>query len=283
MPVVEIEKLTKTYRVYQKKEGLGASLKGLFSRTHRNVEAVRGIDLTVDEGEFVAFLGPNGAGKTTSFRITVGMIQPESGRVRFLGRDISTLPMYKRARLGIGYLSQEPSVFQRLSVEDNLYAICETLGMTRTQRRRKVSELLDQFGLRVVRKNLARNVSGGERRKLEIARALITNPRLILLDEPFSGVDPKAVEELRSEILRLRSSGIAILLTDHNVHETLRVTDRSYVIHEGVVVSAGTPAELVNDPRVREVYLGNTFRGDEFQPPPPRPAPLVLPPYDQWR
>jgi len=244
---------------------------------------VNRVSYRVNDGEIVGLLGPNGAGKTTSFRITVGMIQPESGRVRFLGRDISTLPMYKRARLGIGYLSQEPSVFQRLSVEDNLYAICETLGMTRTQRRRKVSELLDQFGLRVVRKNLARNVSGGERRKLEIARALITNPRLILLDEPFSGVDPKAVEELRSEILRLRSSGIAILLTDHNVHETLRVTDRSYVIHEGVVVSAGTPAELVNDPRVREVYLGNTFRGDEFQPPPPRPAPLVLPPYDQWR
>ena len=227
---------------------------------------VNRVSYRVDDGEIVGLLGPNGAGKTTSFRMTVGMIQPESGRVRFLGQDVTDLPMYKRARRGIGYLLQEPSVFQRLTVEENLSAICETMSLTRKQRRRQVEELLDQFGLRVVRKNLARNVSGGERRKLEIARALITNPRLILLDEPFSGVDPKAVEELRNEILRLRSDGIAILLTDHNVHETLRVTDRSYVIHEGLVVSAGTPHELVNDPRVRETYLGNTFKGDEFRP-----------------
>ena len=225
------------------------------------------VSYSVDDGEIVGLLGANGAGKTTSFRMTVGMIQPESGRVRFLGRDVTHLPMYKHARRGIGYLSQEPSVFQRLNVEENLLAICETMRFTRRQRRRKVEELLDQFGLRVVRKNSARHVSGGERRKLEIARALITNPRLILLDEPFSGVDPKAVEELRREIQRLRSDGIAILLTDHNVHETLKVTDRSYVIHEGQVVSAGTPHELVNDPRVRETYLGNTFKGDEFQPP----------------
>ncbi|MBU0618033.1 MAG: LPS export ABC transporter ATP-binding protein [Planctomycetes bacterium] len=224
------------------------------------------VSYSVDDGEIVGLLGPNGAGKTTSFRMTVGMIQPEAGRVRFLGRDVTHLPMYKRARRGIGYLSQEPSVFQRLNVEENLLAICETMRFTRRQRRRKVEELLDQFGLRVVRKNSARHVSGGERRKLEIARALITNPRLILLDEPFSGVDPKAVEELRREIQRLRSDGIAILLTDHNVHETLKVTDRSYVIHEGQVVSAGTPHELVNDPRVRETYLVNTFKGDEFQP-----------------
>jgi lipopolysaccharide export system ATP-binding protein len=224
------------------------------------------VSYCVDDGEIVGLLGPNGAGKTTSFRMTVGMIQPEAGRVRFLDRDVTHLPMYKRARRGIGYLSQEPSVFQRLTVEENLLAICETMRFTRQQRRRKADELLDQFGLRVVRKNYAKNVSGGERRKLEIARALITNPRLILLDEPFSGVDPKAVEELRREIQRLRGDGIAILLTDHNVHETLKVTDRSYVIHEGQVVSAGTPHELVNDPRVRETYLGNTFRGDEFQP-----------------
>ena len=224
------------------------------------------VSYTVDDGEIVGLLGPNGAGKTTSFRMTVGMIQPESGRVRFLDRDVTGLPMFKRARRGIGYLSQEPSVFQRLTVADNLMAICETMRFTRQQRRRKVDELLGQFGLNLVRKNLARNVSGGERRKLEIARALITNPRLILLDEPFSGVDPKAVEELRNEILRLRGDGIAILLTDHNVHETLKVTDRSYVIHEGKVVSAGTPHELVNDARVRETYLGNTFKGDEFEP-----------------
>lgn len=224
------------------------------------------VSYEVDDGEIVGLLGPNGAGKTTSFRMTVGMIQPESGRVRFLGQDVTQLPMYKRARRGIGYLSQEPSVFQRLTVEDNLMAICETMRFTRRERLQKVEELLEQFGLRVVRKNPAKNVSGGERRKLEIARALITNPRLILLDEPFSGVDPKAVEELRNEIQRLRENGIAILLTDHNVHETLKVTDRSYVIFQGQVVSAGTPHELINDPRVRETYLGNTFRGDEFQP-----------------
>ena len=224
------------------------------------------VSYRVDDGEIVGLLGPNGAGKTTSFRMTVGMIQPEGGRVRFLDRDVTHLPMYKRARRGIGYLSQEPSVFQRLTVEENLLAICETMRFTRRQRRQKADELLDQFGLRIVRKNSAKNVSGGERRKLEIARALITNPRLILLDEPFSGVDPKAVEELRREIQRLRGDGIAILLTDHNVHETLKVTDRSYVIHEGQVVSAGTPHELVNDPRVRETYLGDTFKGDEFEP-----------------
>jgi lipopolysaccharide export system ATP-binding protein len=198
--------------------------------------------------------------------MTVGMITPDAGRVRFLRKDVTDLPMYKRARRGIGYLSQETSVFQRLAVEDNLMAICETMRLTHRQRQRKVEELLDQFGLQVVRKNLAKNVSGGERRKLEIARALVTNPRLILLDEPFSGVDPKAVEELRNDILRLRHEHIAILLTDHNVHETLKVTDRSYVIHEGQVISDGTPHQLVNDPKVRETYLGNTFKGDEFGP-----------------
>jgi lipopolysaccharide export system ATP-binding protein len=224
------------------------------------------VSYRVDEGEIVGLLGPNGAGKTTSFRMTVGMITPDAGRVRFLGKDVTDLPMYKRARRGIGYLSQEPSVFQRLTVEDNLMAICETMRLTRKQRRRRVEQLLEQFGLQIVRTNLAKYISGGERRKLEIARALVTNPRLILLDEPFTGVDPKAVEELRDEILRLRSDHIAILLTDHNVHETLKATDRSYVIHEGQVVSDGTPHQIVNDPKVRETYLGNTFKGDEFQP-----------------
>jgi len=224
------------------------------------------VTFRVDEREIVGLLGANGAGKTTSFRMTVGMIAADEGQVIFDHADISGLPMYQRARRGMGYLSQEPSVFQRLTVEDNLLAICETLRLTRKERERKVAELLDQFGLTIVRKNLAKNVSGGERRKLEIARALITQPRLILLDEPFSGVDPKAVEELRNEILKLRDRGIAILLTDHNVHETLRVTDRSYVIHEGRVISDGTPQKLINDPLVRDHYLGNTFKGDEFGP-----------------
>jgi lipopolysaccharide export system ATP-binding protein len=222
------------------------------------------VSFQVHEREIVGLLGANGAGKTTSFRITIGMIRPDAGQVLLYGTDVSHLPMYQRARRGMGYLSQEPSVFQRLTVEENLLAICETMRFSRRERRRKVDQLLEQFGLSVVRRNLARDISGGERRKLEIARSLITEPRVILLDEPFSGVDPKTVEELRNEVFKLRDSGIAILLTDHNVHETLRVTDRSYVIHEGRVISAGTPRELINDPKVRETYLGNTFRGDEF-------------------
>lgn len=222
------------------------------------------VSYSVDAGEIVGLLGSNGAGKTTSFRMTVGMIRPEGGTVRFDGGDVTALPMYQRARRGMGYLSQEPSVFQKLTVEQNLMAICETLKLARAERRKKVEALLEQFGLGIVRGNLAKTVSGGERRKLEIARALVTDPKLILLDEPFSGVDPKAVEDLRREIERLRTKGIAILLTDHNVHETLKATDRSYVIHEGKVISDGTPHELINDPRVRETYLGNTFKGDEF-------------------
>ncbi len=235
-------------------------------KTYSGRTVVNDVHFCVEDGEIVGLLGPNGAGKTTSFRITVGMIRADGGRIAFLGRDITALPMYKRARAGIGYLSQEPSVFQRLTVEANLMAIAETMRFNRKQRRETVEHLLEQFSLRHVRANLARHISGGERRKLEIARALITNPRLILLDEPFSGVDPKAVEELRAEILRLRQHGIAILLTDHNVRETLKTTDRSYVIHQGRVISDGTPHELINDPRVRATYLGNTFRGDEFLP-----------------
>lgn len=235
-------------------------------KSYNGRKVVNSVSYQVADGEIVGLLGKNGAGKTTSFRMTVGMIEPDGGRVKFLDQDITGLPMFQRARRGIGYLSQEPSVFQRLTVEENLRAICETMRFSRRERKQRIEQLLEQFGLRIVRQNLARTVSGGERRKLEIARALITNPRLILLDEPFSGVDPIAVEDLRREILRLRESGIAILLTDHNVHATLKVTDRSYVIFEGQVLSSGTPRELINDPQVRETYLGNTFRGDEFGP-----------------
>jgi lipopolysaccharide export system ATP-binding protein len=226
------------------------------------------VSFTVEDGEIVGLLGRNGAGKTTSFRMSVGMISPDAGSVRFLGTDVTRLPMYKRARRGMGYLSQEPSVFQRLSVEQNLLAIAETMRFTRAARLQKVEELLEQFGLRAVRANAARTVSGGERRKLEIARALITNPKLILLDEPFSGVDPIAVEGLRHEILRLRERGIALLVTDHNVRETLKVTDRSYVLDQGRVIAVGTPQEIISDPRVREAYLGHTFEGTEFGLPP---------------
>jgi lipopolysaccharide export system ATP-binding protein len=219
----------------------------------------------VGKAEIVGLLGRNGAGKTTSFRITIGMITPDGGQVLLHGKNISDLPMYKRAQLGMGYLSQEPSIFTRLSVEENLLAILETTPLRRRQRRVRCFELLEQFGLTTTRKQEARTLSGGERRKLEIARALVTSPTIILLDEPFSGVDPITVESLQEEILRLREQRrISILLTDHNVRDTLRVTDRSYIIHEGKVFREGTPTDLINDQKVRAVYLGHTFNGDEF-------------------
>lgn len=227
---------------------------------------VNDVSFVVRAGEIVGLLGRNGAGKTTSFRMAIGMIEPNAGRVFFRGEEVTDLPMYKRAQRGMGYLSQEPSVFQRLTVEQNLLAILETLeGVDRRERRRRAEVLMKQFGLYELRDQPARTLSGGERRKLEIARAMVTGPSLMLLDEPFSGVDPIAVEELQREIRRLRSEhGIAILLTDHNVRETLSVTDRSYIIFEGKVLTEGTPRDLINDPIVRKTYLGSTFRGDEF-------------------
>ena len=222
------------------------------------------VSFYVSQGEIVGLLGRNGAGKTTTFRMTIGMIIPNEGTVIFDGQDVTRLPMYKRARRGMGYLSQEPSVFQRLTVRENLYAILEIMHMPRQQRIRKADSLLDQFGLTHVQNQQARTLSGGERRKLEIARALVTNPTMILLDEPFSGVDPIAVEDLQREIRALRDQKISILLTDHNVRETLTVTDRSYIIDNGKVLREGPPRELVNDELVRRTYLGHTFRGDEF-------------------
>jgi len=220
----------------------------------------------VGQGEIVGLLGPNGAGKPTSFRIPVGLITPEDGTVIFNGQDITHLPMYKRVQLGMGYLSQESSVFTRLTVEENLLAILETLRISSRAQRERCGHLLEQFGLLKVRRQHARTLSGGEKRKLEIARALIINPTLILLDEPFSGVDPKAVEDLQREILRLKQEhNIAILLTDHNVRETLRVTDRAYIIHEGKLMAQGKPSDLVNNELVRKTYLGEHFRADEFQ------------------
>jgi lipopolysaccharide export system ATP-binding protein len=222
------------------------------------------VSIKVHQGEIVGLLGRNGAGKTTSFRMTIGMITPDDGEVLFNGQNITKMPMFKRARSGMGYLSQEPSIFQRLTVRQNLLAILETMNLTRGDRRSQCDHLLDQFGLTVQQKQLARTLSGGERRKLEIARALVTNPTMILLDEPFSGVDPIAVEDLQREILALRERGISILLTDHNVRETLTVTDRSYIMDSGKVLREGQPRDLVNDELVRKTYLGRTFRGDEF-------------------
>ncbi len=225
------------------------------------------IGISVAERSIVGLLGRNGAGKTTTFRMVIGMIVPEGGTVIFEGMNITKLPMYKRARFGLGYLSQEPSVFQRLSVRDNLLAILETMSISSAERDQKADMLIERFGLGEVVNSQARFLSGGERRKLEIARAMITNPSLILLDEPFSGVDPIAVEELQGEIRRLVASGVSILITDHNVERTLEVADKAYIIDHGKVIGAGSPREIIQNELIRKSYLGHTFKGDEFDEP----------------
>lgn len=225
---------------------------------------VNEISITIARQSIVGLLGRNGAGKTTTFRMIIGMITPDGGEISFKGGDIADLPMYKRARLGIGYLSQEPSIFQRLSVRNNLYAILETMSITKSQRDSKADMLIERFGLNEVSESQGRFLSGGERRKLEIARAMVTEPSLILLDEPFSGVDPIAVEDLQTEIRQLVDSGVSILITDHNVERTLEVVDKAYIIDHGKVIGSGTPAEVVHNPTVKKLYLGNTFEGDEF-------------------
>jgi lipopolysaccharide export system ATP-binding protein len=225
---------------------------------------VNQVSITVEQRTIVGLLGRNGAGKTTTFRMVIGMIIPNSGTVVFEGTEVTKMPMFKRARFGMGYLSQEPSVFQRLSVRDNLLAILETMSVTSQERKRKADELIGRFALEEVALSQARFLSGGERRKLEIARAMVTNPSLILLDEPFSGVDPIAVEELQTEIRRLVASGVSILITDHNVERTLEVSDKAYIIDHGKVIASGSPAEVVKNELVRKSYLGHTFKGDEF-------------------
>jgi lipopolysaccharide export system ATP-binding protein len=225
---------------------------------------VNQVSISVARQSIVGLLGRNGAGKTTTFRMTIGMIVPEAGSVIFEGGDVTALPMFKRARLGMGYLSQEPSIFQRLSVRDNLVAILETMSLTRAERNARADALIERFGLKEVAGSHGRFLSGGERRKLEIARAMVTNPSLILLDEPFSGVDPITVEELQHEIRRLTASGVSILITDHNVERTLEVVDKAYIIDHGKVIAAGTPAQIVRNETVRASYLGDIFDGDEF-------------------
>jgi len=225
---------------------------------------VDGVSLSIEQRSIVGLLGRNGAGKTTSFRMIMGMVTPDRGEVMFEGREVTRLPMFKRARLGVGYLSQEPSIFQRLSVRDNLLAILETMSMPRATRREKANRLIERFHLTEVAHSHGRFLSGGERRKLEIARAMVTDPSLILLDEPFSGVDPIAVEDLQQEIRHLNSSGVSILITDHNVQRTLEVVDKAYIIDHGNVMAEGTPGQIIRNDKVRELYLGNTFAGDEF-------------------
>lgn len=259
MAIIEIEGLAKSYRVYQKQEGLLASVRGLFHRAYREVSAVRGIDLKVDAGEFVAFLGPNGAGKTTTFYMIVGLIRPNGGQIWLDNTEITDYPMYRRARLGIGYLAQEASVFRKLSVEDNLMAVMELSDMTRQERKERQESLLEEFGLTRIRKSLGIQLSGGERRRTEIARALALKPNFILLDEPFAGVDPIAVEDIQMIVSNLKDKNIGILITDHNVHETLSITDRAYLLFEGKILKQGTAAQLADDEQVRKVYLGKNF------------------------
>ncbi len=225
---------------------------------------VDNISISIAQRSIVGLLGRNGAGKTTTFRMIMGMINPEAGSVIFEGLDITKLPMYKRARLGIGYLSQEPSIFQRLSVRDNLYAILETMSITKAERNKKADMLIERFALTEVVNSQGRFLSGGERRKLEIARAMVTDPSLILLDEPFSGVDPIAVEDLQGEITRLVASGVSILITDHNVERTLEVCDQAYIIDHGKVIGEGPPAEIIQNELVIKNYLGNTFADREL-------------------
>ncbi len=228
-------------------------------KKYKNRIVANNVSLMVQQGEIVGLLGPNGAGKTTSFYMIVGMVKPNSGKIFLDNIDITKEPMYRRAQLGIGYLPQEASVFRKLSIEDNLYAILEMTRLTKKEQQLKAEKLLDEFGLIHVRKNLGDQLSGGERRRTEIARALATDPKFILLDEPFAGVDPIAVEDIQHVIKKLKEKNIGILITDHNVHETLNITDRAYLLYSGSVIKSGTAEDLANDEQVRKVYLGENF------------------------
>ena len=230
------------------------------TKSYKGRKVVDGISLRIDQGEVVGLLGPNGAGKTTTFYIIVGLVSPDAGQVLLDGIDISCLPLYLRARNGISYLPQEPSIFRKLTVEENIMAILETLPLTAHQRRERLEELIEELGLQQVRRSHGYLLSGGERRRVEIARSLVISPSFILLDEPFSGIDPLTVIDIQNIILQLRNSGIGILLTDHNVRETLQVTDRAYIISSGRLFRAGSPQVLGNDAEVKRIYLGDNFR-----------------------
>ncbi len=228
-------------------------------KEYRQSRVVNGVSITVDAGEIVGLLGPNGAGKTTTFNMVVGLIRPDQGAVKFHTRDITRLPMHKRARLGMGYLTQEPSIFRKLTVEQNILAILETCRLSRAERPVRLKYLLDELDMARLAKSKAYTLSGGEKRRLEITRALVTSPKLLLLDEPFSGIDPIAVYEVQKIVRRLKEGGLGILITDHNVRETLKLVDRAYLIHKGEVVYEGVAEQLVNDPKAREIYLGPEF------------------------
>ena len=226
-------------------------------------KVVNSVDVRVDGGEVVGLLGPNGAGKTTIFYMMVGLLRPNSGKITLNGEEISSLPMYMRARKGLGYLPQEPSVFRKLSVEDNLMAILETLPVSKEERRERLENLLNELGLATLRKQKAYSLSGGERRRVEITRALVLSPCFILLDEPFAGIDPIAVLDIQSIVCQLKSKGIGIIITDHNVRETLGVCDRAYILNEGVILEEGTPERIARSRKARKIYLGEGFKLSE--------------------
>lgn len=230
------------------------------TKSYKGRKVVDGVSIRMGQGEVVGLLGPNGAGKTTTFYIIVGLTSADAGKVLLDGVDISSFPMYLRARNGISYLPQEPSVFRKLTVEENLVAILETIPMAANRRRERLEELLEEFGLQQVRRSYGYLLSGGERRRVEVARCLVISPSFVLLDEPFAGIDPLAVVDIQRIILQLKAAGIGVLLTDHNVRETLQVTDRAYIISGGRIFRSGTPEELGNDTEVKRVYLGDNFR-----------------------
>ena len=232
------------------------SLVKIFSRR----KVVNGVSISISQGQIVGLLGPNGAGKTTTFRMVVGLLTPNKGKVYLNDRPITRLPMYKRARLGMNYLPQEPSIFRKMTVEENIMSIIETLGYARNKRKAILEGLLEDFGVTHIRKSVAYTLSGGERRRVEIARALVTNPKFILLDEPFTGIDPIAVEEIQNIVAGLKRKGIGILITDHSVRETLAITERAYIIADGVILTEGTSEFLINDPEARKIYLGERFK-----------------------
>ena len=229
-------------------------------KKYKNTEVVKGVSIDIEQGEIVGLLGPNGAGKTTTFYMITGMITPSSGEVKLDQNLITYMPMYKRARLGIGYLAQEASVFTKLSVEDNLKLALELTELNKVQQQARLEQLLEEFSINHIRKNIAMTLSGGERRRTEIARALVTDPQFILLDEPYAGIDPIAVDEIQNIILNLKSRGIGVLITDHNVRETLSITDRSYLLYDGRVLFSGTSKELSSDEEARRLYLGDSFK-----------------------
>jgi len=254
---------TEQMRAEDQEAVLTLRAQGLVKR-YRNRQVVTDVALSVRQGEIVGLLGPNGAGKTTTFYMIVGMIRPDGGRVLLGSQDITTMPMYRRARHGIGYLAQEASVFSHLSVEDNLHAVLEYQDLSREKRRDRVEELIAEFRLGTVRQSKGYTLSGGERRRTEIARALATKPRFLLLDEPFAGVDPIAVEDIQAIVAGLKQRGIGVLITDHNVHETLAITDRAYLLYEGSILKQGTAEALASDPEVRRRYLGEKFRLERY-------------------